>query len=61
MKKTVPTLAAQSLPAVSFKLLHLPVLDKLSRQIILAWSKKLVEVRPAIEQYSKKLAVIFRQ
>jgi DNA-binding transcriptional LysR family regulator len=57
----MPTLASQSLPAGSFKLLRLPVLDTLSRQIILAWSKKLAEVRPAIEQYSMKLTAVFRQ
>lgn len=57
----MPTLASRSLPAGSFKLIQLPVLDSLSRQIILTWSKKLAEIRPAIEPYSKMLAAMFRQ
>ncbi|MFZ2642100.1 MAG: LysR family transcriptional regulator [Verrucomicrobiia bacterium] len=57
----MPTLAAQSLSADSFRLLHLPFLDALSRRICLAWNKSLVEVRPAIERYSGLLAAILRQ
>jgi DNA-binding transcriptional LysR family regulator len=56
----MPTLAAHSLPAGSFQLIRLPFLKNLSRRLSLAWNKKLADVRPALQQYSKVLALIFQ-
>jgi DNA-binding transcriptional LysR family regulator len=55
----MPTLAAHSLPPGGFQLIRLPFLDSLSRRLLLAWNRKLAEVRPAIRLYSKELAGAF--
>jgi DNA-binding transcriptional LysR family regulator len=56
----MPTLAAQSLPAGSFEIVRLPFLTAHSRRLSLAWNRKLAQIRPALERYSKVLALTFR-
>ena len=56
----MPTLAADSLPPGSFQLLRLPFLNALSRRLSLVWNKKVADVRPAIGQFSKALALAFQ-
>ena len=57
----MPILAARALPAGTFRLVRLPFLDALSRQVSLAWNRKVAEVRPAINTFAKVLASTFRQ
>ena len=57
----MPTLAAQSMPAGSYQVRQLPFLKKLSRPLSLVWNEKLAEVRPALANYAKVLALAFRQ
>ena len=56
----MPTMAA-ALPVESFRLVRLPFLDALSRQVLLAWNPKLAELRPAIAAYARVLATAFRR
>ncbi|MBM4091837.1 MAG: LysR family transcriptional regulator [Planctomycetes bacterium] len=57
----MPQMAAQSLRAADVRLVRLPFLDALARQVSLVWYKKTAEVRPAIASFSNALAAALRQ
>ena len=55
----MPGLAGPALPQEQVAMVRLPILDALSRQLSLVWSRKMAEVRPAIAAHAKILALRF--
>lgn len=56
----MPKLAAVSLKGASVRVIALPFLATLARQVSLVWNRKTAEVRPAIGKYVRLLPAIFR-
>jgi DNA-binding transcriptional LysR family regulator len=56
----MPELATDSFKGVDVRMVSLPFLGILSRQVSLVWNRKTAEVRPAIAKYSRLLPAIFR-
>ena len=56
----MPKLAATSLRGNSVRVIALPFLAGLSRQVSLVWNRKTAEVRPSIARYSRLLPTLFR-
>lgn len=56
----MPGLAAGSLKAPSVRVVSLPFLSALSRDVLLIWNRKTAEVRPAIAKYARLLPAMFR-
>ena len=56
----MPKLAAVSLKGTDVRVLPLPFLEALSRQVSLVWNRKAAEVRPAIAKYARLLPAVFR-
>jgi DNA-binding transcriptional LysR family regulator len=56
----MPRLAANSFVSVPVRIVPLPFLTALTRQVCLVWNRKVAEVRPAIAKYSRLLPPIFR-
>jgi DNA-binding transcriptional LysR family regulator len=52
----MPTLAAESVDSGKVHRIHLPFLDALTRNIHLVWDRRMADVRPVIDQYSKLFA-----
>lgn len=56
----MPKLAAASLKGNSVRVIALPFLSALSRQVSLVWNRKTAELRPAIAKYARLLSAMFR-
>jgi len=56
----MPKLAAASFDGTDVRVVPMPFLGDLSRQVSLIWNRKAAEVRPAIAQYSRLLTSMFR-
>jgi DNA-binding transcriptional LysR family regulator len=56
----MPALAAAGMPAGTVRTVALPLLDNLTREVQLAWSVPMSEVRPAIPRVAKLLASAWR-
>lgn len=56
----MPALAASSMKDSSVRVVSLPFLSALSRNVSLVWNRKTAEVRPPIAKYSRLLPAIFR-
>jgi DNA-binding transcriptional LysR family regulator len=56
----MPELAATSFEGANVRVVPLPFLGDLSRQVMLVWNRKMAEVRPAIAKYSRLLPAMFR-
>lgn len=56
----MPKLAAASFKDSEVRVIPLPFLSGLSRQVSLVWNRKTADVRPAIAKYAQLLPAIFR-
>lgn len=56
----MPQLAAASFKQSEVRVVTLPFLTPLSRQVSLVWNRKTADVRPAIAKYARLLPAIFR-
>ena len=56
----MPRLAECSFGTTTVRVVSLPFLSALSRQVCLVWNRKVAEVRPAIAKYSRLLPPMFR-
>ncbi len=56
----MPRLAESSFGTTIVRVVSLPFLSALSRQVCLVWNRKVAEVRPAIAKYSRLLPPMFR-
>jgi DNA-binding transcriptional LysR family regulator len=56
----MPKLAAASFKETEVRVVPLPFLATLSRQVSLVWNRKTAEVRPAITKYARLLPAMFR-
>ena len=56
----MPELAATSFEGANVRVVPLPFLVDLSRQVTLVWNRRMAEVRPAIAKYSRLLPAMFR-
>lgn len=56
----MPALAAAGMPAGAVRSVALPLLDNLTREVQLAWSVSMAEVRPEIQRVVKLLASTWR-
>jgi DNA-binding transcriptional LysR family regulator len=56
----MPQLAESAFEGKTVRAVALPFLNPLSRQLCLVWNRRVAEVRPAIERYSRLLPPIFR-
>ena len=55
----MPTLAADSFPPESVRMVKLPFMSELSRSLTLVWNGKAAEIRPSVANYAKVLASVF--
>jgi len=56
----MPELAATSFEGANVRVVPLPFLGDLSRQVTLVWNRKMADVRPALAKYSRLLPAMFR-
>jgi DNA-binding transcriptional LysR family regulator len=56
----MPKLAESSFEGKSVRVVPLPFLSSLSRQVSLVWNRKVAEIRPAVARYARLLPSIFR-
>jgi len=56
----MPELASTSFEGANVRVVQLPFLGDLSRQVTLVWNRRMAEVRPAIAKYSRLLPAMFR-
>lgn len=52
----MPAIAAAGMPQDTVRMVALPLLEKLTREVYLAWSLPMAEVRPGIPRVAKLLA-----
>jgi DNA-binding transcriptional LysR family regulator len=56
----MPRLAESAFEGKAVRLISLPFLSSLARQVSLVWNRRVAEVRPAIARYSRLLPSMFR-
>ena len=56
----MPKLASSFFKETEVRVIPLPFLNGLSRQVSLVWNRKTADVRPAIAKYSRLLPAVFR-
>lgn len=56
----MPALAASTFDSTKVRVVTLPFLNALSRQVSFVWNRKMAELRPAISKYSRLLPAMFR-
>jgi DNA-binding transcriptional LysR family regulator len=56
----MPTLAAAAMAGDKVRMIQVPCMAKLARQVFLVWNRKTADVRPSISAYAKILATLFR-
>jgi DNA-binding transcriptional LysR family regulator len=60
MAAIMPRLAECAFPDKTVRIVSLPFLNSLARQVSLIWNKRVAEVRPAIAAYSRVFPAMFR-
>jgi hypothetical protein len=56
----LPELAAATFDSIKVRIVTLPFLTALSRQVSFVWNRKTAELRSAIAKYSRLLPAMFR-